>query len=596
MRHPNIFSTDVEAMYPALDIDVIARVASEEFLKSDLDIPVNEEELALYCAIVLDEEELDTLGLTDVCHTRAKSGGRKPGITTQEVSGRTDKNKDKSLFVKPARKPSPNEVKKMFSLALKVLIKAAMKNHIYTWDGSIKKQSKGGAIGSDLTGELGVFFMLVWTSIFIERVKYATLDIPNWEMHMLFYYIDDGNLIVDPLPLGSRLVGNKIMVVDRCILEDFRIPPDERTAKILTQLGNNICDFIKLTSDFPSAHESGYMPLLDIQTNILDGKVNYVFYKKPMTNPLLLRANSAMPLKMKRTALIQEALRRLLRTKRELPWSLKAEILSEFSHKMFLSGYWEKFRFEVLEAAVRAYELKCEKADLGIEPLHRPRSYKREERRKKKLMTPYIWCQPADAPLFVPATPGSVLQKRVQRVTDKHMERIGMSLKVIETAGKKIGGALTNLDLTGCWWPDCYLCECDTKGASHTRAGATYTGTCRECGGQNVTAVYDGETGRSGYYRTTKGHKEDIVKNKTDKSALAKHTGLYHPDKTGDPSIYSVKVNNITKSSLLRQVREGQSINDNTADIVCNGKGEWHVGAVPKAQTRHASRDVRPGS
>ena len=77
---------------------------------------------------------------------------------------------------------------------------------------------------------------------------------------------------------------------------------------------------------------------------------------------------------------------------------------------------------------------------------------------------------------------------------------------------------------------------------------------------------------------------------------MAKHTGLYHPDKTGDPSIYDVKVNNTTKSSLLRQVREGQSINDNTADIVCNGKGEWHVGAVPKAQTRHAARDVRPGS
>ena len=88
------------------------------------------------------------------------------------------------------RKPSHNEVKKMFSVALKVLIKAAMENHIYTWDGSIKKQSKGGVIGSDLTGELGVFFMLVWTSIFIDRVKYATLDIPDWEMHMLHMLID----------------------------------------------------------------------------------------------------------------------------------------------------------------------------------------------------------------------------------------------------------------------------------------------------------------------------------------------------------------------------------------------------------------------
>ena len=43
-----------------VNIDVIARVASEEFLKSDLDIPINEGELALYCAIVLDKEELDT--------------------------------------------------------------------------------------------------------------------------------------------------------------------------------------------------------------------------------------------------------------------------------------------------------------------------------------------------------------------------------------------------------------------------------------------------------------------------------------------------------------------------------------------------------
>ena len=100
----------------------------------------------------------------------------------------------------------------------------------------------------------------------------------------------------------------------------------------------------------------------------------------------------------------------------------------------------------------------------------------------------------------------------------------------------------------------------------------------------------------TGYYRTTKGHKNDIIRNKTDKSALAKHTGLFHHVKMGDPSIYQLKVNNTTKSCLLRQVREGQSINDSTADIVCNGKGEWHVGAVPKARTAHATRDVRPGT
>lgn len=47
------------------------------------------------------------------------------------------------------------------------------------------------------------------------------------------------------------------------------------------------------------------------------------------------------------------------------------------------------------------------------------------------------------------------------------------------------------------------------------------------------------------------GAKEDIVNNKTDKSALAKHTGLYHPDKTGDPTINNVKVNYTTQRCLL---------------------------------------------
>ena len=146
---------------------------------------------------------------------------------------------------------------------------------------------------------------------------------------------------------------------------------------------------------------------------------------------------------------------------------------------------------------------------------------------------------------------------------------------------------LLNLDLTGCWWEDCFLCKCEArggpKGGSNTRVGATYAATCLEYGGKDDKAVYDRETGRSGYYRATKGHKADIERNKVEKSAFAKHTGLYHQDKVGD--IYGVVVNNTTKSSLLRQVCEGQSILDNNSEIVLNGKGEWHVGAAKPCKT-----------
>ena len=86
---------------------------------------MDEEELALYCAIVLSKEQIATLGLSEVCHTRARAGGQRPGITTQEVTGRTEKNKKESLFVKPKRKPTQDEVRIMLAEALKVLIQEA---------------------------------------------------------------------------------------------------------------------------------------------------------------------------------------------------------------------------------------------------------------------------------------------------------------------------------------------------------------------------------------------------------------------------------------------------------------------------------------
>ena len=69
-------------------------------------------------------------------------------------------------------------------------------------------------------------------------------------------------------------------------------------------------------------------------------------------------------------------------TKRELPWKLKAEIISKLSNSLRISGYNEKFRMEVIQSAVRGYKAQCDRADRGEVPLHRPRSFDQTERRK----------------------------------------------------------------------------------------------------------------------------------------------------------------------------------------------------------------------
>ena len=66
-RNISLFSTDVSGMYPALDIEVIAKWLAEEYLQSDLEIlNLDLLELALYLAVTNNPIELENLGLTEV--------------------------------------------------------------------------------------------------------------------------------------------------------------------------------------------------------------------------------------------------------------------------------------------------------------------------------------------------------------------------------------------------------------------------------------------------------------------------------------------------------------------------------------------------
>ena len=47
----------------------------------------------------------------------------------------------------------------MISIALRIAIKFIMKNHVYSINGVLKKQKKGGPIGLELTGDIAQVYM-----------------------------------------------------------------------------------------------------------------------------------------------------------------------------------------------------------------------------------------------------------------------------------------------------------------------------------------------------------------------------------------------------------------------------------------------------
>ena len=106
--------------------------------------------------------------------------------------------------------------------------------------------------------------------------------------------------------VGRRYSNNnirKVRVVTDEIEMDIEIPEDKRTAKIILSIALAF-DFIQLTVDYPKTFPSK------------DGK-NQIIHKKPV---LQILSSSAMPMRIKRKTLAEEALRRLRNTKRGLPY------------------------------------------------------------------------------------------------------------------------------------------------------------------------------------------------------------------------------------------------------------------------------------
>ena len=62
--------------------------------------------------------------------------------------------------------------------------------------------------------------------------------------------------------------------------------------------------------------------------------------------------------------------------------------------------------------------------DKGERPLHRPREWEAEARRRKKTMAKAAWFQPADTATFIPTTPGGKLTEQLREVLQEEGSRL----------------------------------------------------------------------------------------------------------------------------------------------------------------------------
>ena len=122
-----------------------------------------------------------------------------------------------------------------------------MKSHVYEFDNHIYKQTNGGPIGLEITGDLAGIFMAWWDKQLLHK-----LHQDGKELLLYKRYIDDINFAVKT-PNGEQNSNNKQPEIDT------------GSKDRILYIGNSIHPTIQLEQDNPNKHKDNKMPLLDIK-------------------------------------------------------------------------------------------------------------------------------------------------------------------------------------------------------------------------------------------------------------------------------------------------------------------------------------------
>ena len=257
--------------------------------------------------------------------------------------------------------------------------------------------------------------------------------------------------------------------------------------------------------------------------------------------------------------------------------------LNDFMLKMKNAGYGPKYRAQILNSALNAFNKMVEEDKIGKKPLHRSRTWNQESRILAKQSKMKNWYKSVDKSgkvyksiLFVPPTPGSGLLKELKNREEELNKHKKERIKIVEKGGMKIETLLTNKNPfknKKCEAKGCPLCKGeygDFKIPCNTN-NTGYRWICKTCEKtKKVTRVYEGETSRSIRIRSTE-HISSYA-NKKSNSVLFKHKTLEHIDESVE---FGLEITGVFKDALTRQANEAIRIYNRNGSEILNSKSEF---------------------
>ena len=175
------------------------------------------------------------------------------------------------------------ERRKLLTEAIRIVLHIIMETHTYSFDNVTRRQTNGGAIGVQLTGEVAQIFMSWWD----REVKKLCQD-NGIQLKLYGRYVDDINTLIRKIEPGTRYVENQLISTENGRVEDSLKKDDEITMTTFKEIAETVHNSIKLKIDYPSKHNDNKIPILDLKVWVEEtesgARIMYEHYEKEITS------------------------------------------------------------------------------------------------------------------------------------------------------------------------------------------------------------------------------------------------------------------------------------------------------------------------
>ena len=621
-----IVGADVEALYPSLTDLEVAQICYDAIMNSKIKFEnVNYRKARMYIASSLSKSEQRISKLYRVLPRRTAKGGVRPGCTA-------DPEKEEN-WIFPAATPTELDERMIVATVVQIGVLAQMNTHVYTFDGEMFLQKAGGPIGLRSTCAVARITMSTWDARWQRMMAENNVNLMGADR-----YMDDIRSFLKSLRQGWRWLEGNLCFTETWRKEDEleNLSPTRRTANRLLESMNSILNFLNFTQEVGEDFGDNKLPSLDTTIWVEHDRILFQFFSKPMATNLVVQAKSALSEDMKLSTLAEEVCRRLRNTSRRLDHSCRLETLENLCTKMSTSGHTTKFMRRAMERGIRSYNTKLNRSKLHksnprYQPLYVGWQWKRNERKKSKILKKNSWFQAGsedrdgdegknqpsgrsrskkmnrnpeikdESVIFVPSTRGGILTRRLREREVELSKTTGFGIKFQEAGGTQMI-RLFNTNLGGglhCGRKPCPPCDSSEEGkrGDCKAQNLVYESVCTLCNPSSRqedakagrSGVYFGETSRTIHERALE-HLKDAT-SFSQKSHQVKHWMNSHQDEDAQPA-FRIKTVRRYRDCLSRQIGEALRIYY-SKDQLLNSKSEYVQNCISRVVANEESWERR---